>query len=541
MLQRQALRAASSGAASLRAVPVRHTHVHAQAITGLGYPQQQQQQQQQQQCGPPTSPGKRHDALCNAGLAKQDFYELLGVSRDASERDIKKAYFQLAKKYHPDTNPGDEAAAQKFAEISEAYEVLSDSQKRQQYDQFGSTGPSGGFGGQQGFGGGFSSNPEDIFREFMRNMGMGGAGEYGDPFGGAAGFRQQTFVTTVRLSFMESVKGASRTLTFPSVEACSSCKGSGSATGKTITCPVCNGSGVEHMSMGFLNMQSACRKCAGTGQVPEKSCKDCKGSGSVKTEETVSVNIPAGVEDGMQLQVGNHRVISIEVEPSRQFRRKGTNVFSTARISLPQAVLGGRVHVPGLYGDMAVKVPAGTNSGQRLKLRDRGFQSVHDYTKGAHILELVVDVPVRLSDEERELYEQLALREANRNGEVTGIEGVSRKVFVDEEELAALRRAAERAMHATGGAGDDGDGGCFSAGSGSSSSASKSSKAKKNEHRGFFERISHAIFDDDQEEDSKDSTKDSKKDSKKDSGDTKAGSNDSDSSKNSKGSDRESA
>ena len=132
---------------------------------------------------------------------------------------------------------------------------------------------------------------------------------------------------------------------------------------------------------------------AGGGRGPEKSCTTCHGSGSVKSEETIDVDIPAGIEDGMQLQIDNLRYVTIEVEPSSQFRRKGTNVYSTTHISLPQAVLGGKIHVPGLYGDMAVKVPAGIYSGQRLKLRDRGFPSVHDYTKGAHILELVVDIP----------------------------------------------------------------------------------------------------------------------------------------------------
>ena len=200
-------------------------------------------------------------------------------------------------------------------------------------------------------------------------------------------------MTTVRLSFMESVKGAKRQLTFPTMHSCSTCSGSGSSTGKTMACPVCKGSGVEHTAMGPFHMQTSCRKCAGTGRVPEKSCTTCHGSGSVKSEETIEVDIPAGIEDGMQLQIDNLRYVTIEVEPSSQFRRKGTNVYSTTHISLPQAVLGGKIHVPGLYGDMAVKVPAGIYSGQRLKLRDRGFPSVHDYTKGAHILELVVDIP----------------------------------------------------------------------------------------------------------------------------------------------------
>eukprot|EP00043_Microstomoeca_roanoka_P002752 m.40172 g.40172 ORF g.40172 m.40172 type:complete len:564 (-) comp11698_c0_seq2:421-2112(-) len=413
---------------------------------------------------------------------KRDFYEVLGVPKDASERDIKKAYFQLAKKYHPDTNKGDKTAADKFTEISEAYETLSDPDKRQRYDQYGHMDGNGGFGGAQGFGG-FSGNPEDIFREFMQNMGMGG---FGDQFGASSGSRQQTFVATVRLSFMESVTGCARTLTFPTVQACSTCKGSGSSTGKTLTCPVCRGAGVEHASMGFLNFQSTCRKCAGTGQVPEKSCKDCSGTGSVTVEETVSINVPPGVEDGMQLQVAPHRIITVEVTPSREFRRKGTTVYSTAHISLVQAVLGGKVSIPGLYGEMVVKVPQGTSSGQRLKLRDRGFQNLHDGSKGPHIVELVIDIPTKLTDEQVELFEQLALRESKRNGDVIDVRDVKRKVLIDEQELEELRR---KAAHS------------------SSTSASDCNHESHGKHKGFFDRL---LFGDEDESSDKTSDKDEK-------------------------------
>eukprot|EP00055_Hartaetosiga_balthica_P010575 m.45527 g.45527 ORF g.45527 m.45527 type:complete len:458 (-) comp7227_c0_seq1:1615-2988(-) len=368
---------------------------------------------------------------------KEDYYDVLGVGRDASEKELKKAYFEKAKKYHPDRNQNNKDAEKKFQEISEAYEVLKDKEKRAQYDQYGfNSGYTG--NGSQGFGG---HNPEDVFRDFMRGMGFGGS-EFGGGMGGM-GFQPST-VVNVRLSFMEAVRGCSRNVSFPKTSTCSACHGTGSATGKTVMCSVCNGSGTEHRNMGFLTMEAACRKCAGTGSLPEKPCGTCSGKGSVTKTESTTIDIPPGVEDGMQLQMSDRNVnviVSIAVDPSPIFKRDGKNIFSNVDISISQAVLGGRVVVEGLYGDISLKVPEGSYSGQKLRLRDRGIAGIREGGKGAHIITLNIGVPQKLSDDERALFEQLALLEHGDDAteDVNNLEGVSKKVLVDAQEYENLQ------------------------------------------------------------------------------------------------------
>eukprot|EP00049_Salpingoeca_infusionum_P001537 m.49180 g.49180 ORF g.49180 m.49180 type:complete len:486 (-) comp11079_c1_seq2:430-1887(-) len=373
-----------------------------------------------------------------SAIYSKDYYEILGVERSADEKAIKRAYFSLAKKFHPDKNPGDKEASDKFAEISEAYEVLSDADRRRSYDQFGSADGQQ-FGGGGGFGGFSSDHAADVFADFLRNSGfdMGNSG---------FGFnRPQQRAVSVRLTFEEAVHGVEKTINVPTTRACTACSGTGSATKKVVTCPTCNGAGVETARMGMMAYQSTCRRCAGTGSLAEKICQPCGGNGSVRTQEELTVQIPAGVDDGTTLSIDNSHILQIQVIPSRIFRRRDNHVYSTVKLSLSQAILGGSKVIPGLYGDMSIAIPAGSASGQKLRLRDRGIVSLSTHQRGAHFVELDVDMSLNLTKKQRELIEQFALTQ-KQDGEVNGVsKGTPRKVLIDELELEQLRQQAASA------------------------------------------------------------------------------------------------
>lgn len=346
--------------------------------------------------------------------AKRDYYEVLGISRDASTNDIKKQYYKLAKKFHPDTNKDDPEAAKKFAEATEAWEILGDKEKRQKYDAFGHAGIDesgfGGGGGPGGFGQGFEGF-EDIFSSMFG--GQQQARGRNQPQRGA------DVQMTVRLSFMEAVTGIKRDLTVMSDVECNTCDGSGAKPGtKPIRCTSCNGSGVEILQQGFFAVETPCRRCHGQGTIITSPCSTCRGKGSVRKARTVEVKIPEGVDDGMNLRLphqgeagsrggpAGHLYVGIEVVPDPFFKRDGTDVFVEVPISISQAILGGSVVIPTLTGEAEVKIPQGTQPNTTLKMKGKGIKQLNSYQRGSQMVTFNVEIPKHLSKRQRELIEE---------------------------------------------------------------------------------------------------------------------------------------
>ena len=356
---------------------------------------------------------------------KRDYYEVLGVDKNASEDEIKKAYRKIAIKYHPDRNPGDKNAEEKFKEAAEAYDVLHDPQKRQQYDQFGFDGPGmGGFGG--GFSGGFSM--DDIFSMFGDVF--GGRGGFGG-FGGGrsrqpAQFRGADLRLKVKLTLQEIATGTTKKFKVRKDVSCPHCHGSGAEAGSSSeTCPNCHGSGVEIRTQqsifGMMQTQSTCHVCGGEGTIIKNKCAHCHGEGVVKGEEVVEINIPAGVAEGMVVNVpgkgnaGRHNGVNgdiqvfIEEEPNDTFIRDGNNLLYNLLLDFPTAALGGTVDIPTIEGNtVKIKIEPGTQPGKTLRLRDKGLDPVRGYgnEKGDLIVNISVYVPKTLSKEEKKAVEQ---------------------------------------------------------------------------------------------------------------------------------------
>ena len=350
--------------------------------------------------------------------SKRDYYEILGVSKDADSSEIKKAYRQAALKYHPDRHQGDKESEESFKEASEAYEVLSDPQKRQLYDSYGHAGLEGagfrGFSGVDDIFGSFGS----IFEEFFGGSPFGGFN-----FGGGRQRRRERGGADLRyditISFEESAKGAEREISISKQVACDSCNGSGATPGTgRERCRVCNGSGHMTHSQGFFMIQTACSKCHGTGEIIAKPCNECRGHGRVRKGKKLMVKIPKGVEDGMRLilrgegeagetggQPGDLYVI-ISVRPHDFFKRDGTNIRSSLSISFPQAALGCKLKVPTIYGDEEIEVPAGIETGEMIKLKGHGFEDVHSKKKGDHLVVVFVKTPKKVSKRQKELLEE---------------------------------------------------------------------------------------------------------------------------------------
>lgn len=362
---------------------------------------------------------------------KRDYYEVLGVSKGASEDEIKKAYRKIAIKYHPDRNPGDKVAEEKFKEAAEAYDVLHDPQKRQQYDQFGFDGPmgggAGGFGG--GFGGGFSM--DDIFSMFGDVFGGHGGG-FGGGFGGQRGgrpaqHRGADLRLKVRLSLEEIATGVTKKFKVKKDVTCSHCHGSGAETGSgNETCPTCHGSGVVTRTtqslFGMMQTQTVCPTCEGEGMVIKNKCKACGGTGVVKGEEVVEINIPAGVAEGMVVNVqgkgnaGIHNGIAgniqvyIEEEPNDTFVRDGQDLIYNLLLDFPTAALGGQVEIPTISGSkVKIKIEPGTQPGKALRLRGKGLPAVQGYGHGNGdlVVHISVYVPKTLSKEEKKQLEEM--------------------------------------------------------------------------------------------------------------------------------------
>jgi molecular chaperone DnaJ len=340
-------------------------------------------------------------------MAKQDYYDVLGVARSAKGDEVKKAYRKLAMQYHPDRNPGDAAAEQKFKEISEAYDVLKDDQKRAAYDQFGhaafegaTAGAGGGFGGA-----GFADIFDEMFGDFM-----GGR----QRSGGRA--RGSDLRYNLEISLEDAFRGKETRVRVPTSVTCDACNGSGAAKGThPSTCGTCHGHGRVRASQGFFTIERTCPTCGGVGQIIEHPCKSCGGSGTVRREKTLAVTIPAGVEDGMRIRLSGEGeagtkgappgdlYIFVAVAPHPLFRREGANIFCQVPIPMTIAALGGSVEVPSIDGSRAkVTIPAGAQTGHRLRMRGKGMSTLNSRNRGDMFIEIRVETPVNLSGEQQE-------------------------------------------------------------------------------------------------------------------------------------------
>ncbi|HEC75580.1 MAG TPA: molecular chaperone DnaJ [Methylophaga aminisulfidivorans] len=340
-------------------------------------------------------------------MAKRDYYEVLEISRTATEAEIKKAYRRMAMKFHPDRNPDDAEAESKFKEAKEAYEILSDSQKRSAYDQFGHEGV------DQSMGGGFRSNAggfSDIFGDV-----------FNDIFGGGGGGRQQAFRGAdlryrLDLSLEDAVAGTTSKIRIPVSVECGTCDGSGAKKGtQPVTCTTCGGHGQVRIQQGFFTMQQACPHCQGTGKMIKDPCPDCHGEGHVQEQKTLQVKVPAGVDTGDRIRLegegeaGSHGAPSgdlyVEVSVSRHdvFTRDGTNLFCDVPLSFVTAALGGDVEVPTLEGKANLKIPDGTQTGQQFRLKGKGVKSVRGGATGDLLCRVIIETPVKLSKRQEEL------------------------------------------------------------------------------------------------------------------------------------------
>lgn len=357
---------------------------------------------------------------------KRDYYEVLGVGKSATDDEIKKAYRQKAKQYHPDLNPGDKGAEAKFKEANEAYEVLSDATKKSRYDQFGHAGvdpnygaggPGGGFGG---FGGGVDFDLSDILGSFFGG-GFGGGGRQANPNAPRRGDDIQERVT---ISFEEAAKGCKRTIETQRIEVCPECGGSGAAAGSSPkTCPECNGKGQvssqQRTPFGVISTAKACPKCGGKGKIVENPCPKCRGGGRVSKRMSIEVNIPAGIDDRQILNVRGegHKGanggpagdlhVAVFVRPHPFFERDGFDVWCDITVSFAQAALGATMMIPTLDGKVKWELPAGTQPGEVFMLKGRGIQNLNGKSKGNQLVRIAVEVPKKLSDKQRELIKSL--------------------------------------------------------------------------------------------------------------------------------------
>jgi molecular chaperone DnaJ len=359
-------------------------------------------------------------------MAKRDFYEILGVSKTASADEIKKAYRKVAMQYHPDRNPGDKSSEDKFKEAAEAYEILSDGDKRSQYDRFGHNA----FGAGRG-GGSHGMNTEDIFSQFGDIFGddvfgnfFGGGGGGRSRGGRTKGVRGNNLRIKLKVNFEEIAKGASKTVKVKKYVACNTCSGSGAKDKNSVqTCGTCGGNGqvkrVQNTFLGQMQTVTTCPTCNGEGTTITNKCPACKGEGRVFGEETVTLDIPGGVQAGMQLSMsgkGNigerggpsgDLIILIEEEEHEQLQREGLNVAFDLYISFPDAVFGTQIEVPTVEGRAKIKIPPGTQSGKIFRLKGKGFPGINSYEKGDQLIHVNVWTPQHVSSEEKSTLEKM--------------------------------------------------------------------------------------------------------------------------------------
>ena len=362
---------------------------------------------------------------------KRDYYEILGVTKGASADEIKKAYRKVAMQYHPDRNPGDKPAEEKFKEAAEAYEVLSDADKKAQYDRFGHAGVSGAGRGGGGFNGG-NMNMDDIFSQFGDIFGddifgsfFGGGGRSARSGGGRSrGVRGSNLRIKLKLTYEEIAKGVTKSVKVKKYVACTTCSGSGAKDKSSVqTCGTCGGSGqvrrVTNTFLGQMQTVTTCPTCNGEGTTITAKCGTCKGDGRVYGEETVTLDIPAGVQEGMQLSVGGRGnagerggmagdlIVLIEEEQHKELHRDGLNVAYDLHLSIPDAVFGTQVEVPTIDGKAKIKIPAGTQSGKVFRLKGKGFPEVNGYSKGDQLIHVNIWIPQQVSSEEKSMLEKM--------------------------------------------------------------------------------------------------------------------------------------
>jgi molecular chaperone DnaJ len=347
-------------------------------------------------------------------MSKRDYYEVLGVSRAATETELKTSFRKLAMQFHPDRNPGDASAEVKFKEINEAYQVLSDAQKRGAYDRFGHAAFQQGGGGGPGFGNEFGDFMSDIFDTFFGDARQGGGRGGRGPGGRERGADMRY---NLEITLEEAYNGRAETITIPSSISCEVCSGSGAKAGsKPRTCPTCGGAGRVRAAQGFFSIERTCPNCHGRGEVIDDPCPNCGGAGRVTRERTLSVNVPAGVEDGTRIRLAGEGeagvrggppgdlYIFLSVKPHSLFQRDGADLFCQVPISLVTAALGGEFTVPTLDGsDAKVKVPEGTQTGKQFRLRGKGMTVLRSRDMGDLYIQVMVETPQNLTRRQREL------------------------------------------------------------------------------------------------------------------------------------------
>lgn len=371
--------------------------------------------------------------------SNKDYYELLGIPKNASEQDIKRAYRKMALQHHPDKNKGDKTAEAKFKEINQANEVLSDSKKRAYYDQYGvapgdNGGPSHGGGSQYGGGNPFGGGGFNV--DFGGDAGFGDLGDVFESFFGGGGghggsrrkktgpYRGNDIETTLKLKFDEAVFGTEKELVIAKLDRCEKCNGNGAQPeSKIITCKTCNGTGelraIRQTIFGQVASQRPCDICEGRGKIPEKTCTHCQGTGRHKRTDSVKVRIPAGVDTGSTLKVSGRGeagplggesgdlYVQLMVDKSKDFIRDGYDIHTEKEITIPQAVLGVEIPITTLYGEIKLRIPQGTPSGKVFKLKEYGVQKINKSDRGDHYVKVTVVIPSKISRKEEDLYKQL--------------------------------------------------------------------------------------------------------------------------------------
>jgi molecular chaperone DnaJ len=347
-------------------------------------------------------------------MAKRDYYEVLGVNKDASEEDVKKAYRKLAMKWHPDRNPDNPKAEERFKEAKEAYEILTDAQKRPLYDQFGHAGvdPSAAAAGGAGAGAGFG-NFADAFGDIFSDIFGGGRGR-------SSVYRGADLRYNLDISLEDAARGTETRIRIPAMEECAACKGSGAKPGTSPTaCPTCHGHGQVRMQQGFFSIQQTCPRCHGTGKIVSSPCQTCGGAGRVKQHKTLAVKIPAGVDEGDRIRLSGEGeaglnggpagdlYVVIHLKPHPVFTRDHNDLHCEMPISITTGALGGDIEIPTLDGYAKIKIPGGTQTGQMFRLRGKGIKGVRSSGHGDLICHVSVETPVNLTSRQKELLQEL--------------------------------------------------------------------------------------------------------------------------------------
>ncbi|MFA7183990.1 MAG: molecular chaperone DnaJ [Victivallales bacterium] len=376
---------------------------------------------------------------------EEDYYDILGISKNATEAEIKKAYRKMAIKYHPDKNQGNKDAEERFKKISQAYEVLSDKNKRVQYDQFGHAAFTSGGRSTHGFSGGGFHDPMDVFAQFFGNAGTGGGSSFfEDLFGGGGSRRSASSAVDgadlrydLEIDFEDAVYGADKKITVPRMSACDKCNSTGCEPGSgRKVCPRCGGSGQVALSQGIFSIRQTCPACQGAGEIVEKPCRNCRGSGRIHTEKKLQIHIPPGVDTGSRLRISNEGesglrggrngdlYIFIHVRPHNIFHREGNDIICEMPISYAVAALGGVVEVPTISGKAKMKIPPGTQNSTILRLKGKGVPALRGGARGNMHVKIFVEVPSSISREQKELLEKFdsSLSDSRNNPIKTGFE-----------------------------------------------------------------------------------------------------------------------